>query len=116
MSQLQAKLSSDVWVNAAWDEYLQAINDPAYEKAKGYYYRERMRLEVSPLGNPHSRDHFIIITAIALFASLRNLDLDGHDNCTYRKSGNVEAQPDASFYLGVNAETVPWQGKRIHKK
>lgn len=113
MSQLQAKLPTDTWVNATWDEYLQAIGDPAYEKVRGYYYNGRMRLEMSALGNPHSRDHFIVIAAIALFASTRNIDLDGHDNCTYRKTGYEEAQPDVSFYLGANAETVPWDATII---
>ena len=113
MSQLQAKLPTDTWVNATWDEYIKAIDNPAYEHARGYYYNGRMRLEMSPLGNPHSRDHFIVIAAIALFASTRNIDLDGHDNCTYRKTGYEEAQPDVSFYLGANAETVPWDATII---
>ncbi len=113
MSQLQAKVPTDTWVNASWEEYLQAIHDPAYEKAKGYYYSERMRLEVSPLGNPHSRDHLIIIHAICLFAGFNQIDFDGHDNCTYRKSGHAEAQPDASFYLGDNAEIVTWEAKVV---
>ena len=38
--------------------------------------------------------------AIALFASTRNIDLDGDDNCTSRKIGCEEVQPDVSFYLG----------------
>jgi Uma2 family endonuclease len=113
MSQLQAKLPTDTWVNATWDEYLQAIGAPAYEKARGYYYNGRMRLEMSALGNPHSRDHFIVIAAIALFASTRNIDLDGHDNCTYRKTGYQEAQPDVSFYVGANAELVSWDATII---
>jgi len=113
MSQLQAKLPTDTWVNATWDEYIKAISDPIYEKAKGYYYNGRMRLEMPPFGNPHSRDHALVIAAIALFASTRNIDLDGHDNCTYRKTGFQEAQPDVSFYLGVNAETVPWDATII---
>jgi Uma2 family endonuclease len=72
-----------------------------------------MRLEMPPFGNPHSRDHTLVIGAIALFASTRNLDLDGHDNCTYRKTDSAEAQPDASFYLGANAERVPWDATII---
>ncbi|MBD1935723.1 Uma2 family endonuclease [Microcoleus sp. FACHB-68] len=113
MSRLQATLQTDTWVNATWDEYLLALSDPAYEKARGYYYNGRMRLERSPVGNPHSRDHFIVIAAIALFASIRGIDLDGHDNCTYRKAGSEEAQPDVSFYLGDNAEIVPWEATII---
>jgi Uma2 family endonuclease len=109
MSQLQAKLPTDTWVNATWDEYIKAISDPAYEKARGYYYNGRMRLEMSALGNPHSRDHLIVIHAVCLFAGLNQIDFDGHDNCTYRKTNCAEAQPDVSFYLGANAETVPWE-------
>jgi Uma2 family endonuclease len=107
MNQLQAKLPTDTWVNATWDEYIKALSAPAYEKARGYYYNGRMRLEMGALGNPHSRDHFIVIAAIALFASTRNIDLDGYDNCTYSKTGFEEAQPDVSFYLDANTERVP---------
>jgi Uma2 family endonuclease len=113
MSQLQVKLATDTWVNATWDEYLTVISDPIYEKAKGYYFKGRMRLEMSPLGLPHSRDHLIIIHAVCLFASIRNLDLNGHDNCSYRKAGCSEMQPDASFYIGANAEIVPWDATII---
>lgn len=113
MSQLQAKLPTDTWVKATWDEYIQVISNLAYEKARGYYHNGHMRLEVSPLGNPHSRDHATVIGALYLFAGLRGIDLDAHDNCTYRKSGREEAQPDVSFYIGSNAETVPWEATII---
>ncbi len=109
MSQLTVKLPTDTWVNATWEEYLQAADEPAHEKAKGYYHNGRMRLELSPLGNPHSRDHATVIGALYMFAGLKNINLDVHDNCTYRKTGYEEAQPDASFYVGSNAEVVPWE-------
>jgi Uma2 family endonuclease len=108
MGDVQTQLPTDTWVSASWDEYVRVIEEPAYAKAKGYYHDRRMRIEMSPVGNPHSRDHAIIIGAIYLFASLRGIDLDGHDNCTYRKSGCAEAQPDASFYIGETAEVIPW--------
>lgn len=109
MSPVQTQLPTDTWVTATWDEYLTALDDPIYSNARGYYFNGRMRLEMSPLGNPHSRDHFIISLAVGFFASLRGIDLDGHDNCTYRKTGFDEAQPDASFYIGANAEIIPWE-------
>jgi Uma2 family endonuclease len=109
MSQLQTKLPTDTWVTATWDEYIQTIENPEYEKAKGYYFNGQMRIEMSPVGNPHSRDHSIIIYAVHLFATLKGIDLNGHDNCTYRKTGCDEAQPDASFYIGENAEAIPWE-------
>jgi Uma2 family endonuclease len=108
MSQLQIKPITDTWIKATWDEYLQVIDAPAYEKAKGYYYNGRMRIEMAALGNPHSRDHYIVIAGVALFASVKGIDVDGHDNCTYRKTGYAEIQPDVSFYFGSNSEIIPW--------
>jgi len=113
MSQLRTKISTDTWVKASWEEYLQVIDEPAHAETKGYYHNGRMRLEMSPLGNPHSRDHATIIGALYLFAGSRKLDLDAHDNCTYRKTGCEEAQPDVSFYLGANAEVIPWEATII---
>ncbi len=107
-------IPTDTWIAATWDDYLQVIADPAYTKAKGYYFDGRMRVEMAAVGNPHSRDHFIVITAVSLFASLNDLNLDGHDNCTYRKTGCREAQPDVSFYLGENAEVIPWESTVIN--
>ncbi|MEM0981176.1 MAG: Uma2 family endonuclease, partial [Cyanobacteria bacterium P01_H01_bin.58] len=106
--------TTDTWIRATWDEYQQAIVEPDNTKATGYYYDGHMRLEMSPRGNPHSRDHFIILVAIALYASLKNIDLDGHDNCTYCKTGVREAQPDASFYINDAASTVPWDATIIN--
>jgi hypothetical protein len=53
MSQIQAKLPTDIWVNATWHEYIKALSAPTYENARGYYYNRRMRLEMSALGNAH---------------------------------------------------------------
>jgi Uma2 family endonuclease len=108
MSQLSLKVPTDTWIAATWEEYLAVLADPAFEQATSYYHEGRMRLEMPPLGNPHSRDHALLITAVTLFASLRGIDLDAHDNCTYRKTGFEDAQPDASFYIGENAEAIPW--------
>jgi len=108
MSIPQTKLPKDTWVHVTWDEYVQAIEDPAYEKAKGYYYNGKMRIEMSPVGNDHSRDHSIVIYAVHMFAGIKGIDLNGHDNCTYRKIGFNEAQPDASYYIGKNADVIPW--------
>lgn len=105
---LTTTIPADRWIAASWQEYLEVLADPVFAGAQGYYHNGAMRFEMSPLGNPHSRDHAIVISAIMVAAGLRNLDLDAHDNCTYRKEGHDEAQPDASFYLGENANVVPW--------
>ncbi|HEY9599066.1 MAG TPA: Uma2 family endonuclease [Cyanophyceae cyanobacterium] len=108
MSELQTKLPSDTWVAASWDEYIRVIENPAYKKAKGYYYNGHLRIEMPPVGNDHASDHSIVTHAVHLFAGVKGIDLNGKDNCTYRKIGFQEAQPDASFYIGKNAEVVPW--------
>lgn len=108
MSQLQTKFSSDAWVAATWEEYVQAIEDPACEKAKCYYHNGKVRIEMSPVGADHSKDHTIILVAVSLFASIKGIAMNGHDNCTYRKPGCQEAQPDVSYYIGENADIIPW--------
>lgn len=108
MSELQTKLPTDTWVVATWDEYIQAIASPAYEKAKGYYHNGRLRIEMSPVGSDHASDHTIIIFAINLFATLKDIPLNGRDNCTYRKSGIQECQPDVSYHIGDRANVIPW--------
>ena len=108
MSQLQNKSLSDTWIAATWDEYIQIIEKPEYEKAKGYYHNGQMRIEMPPVGNDHASDHTIIIGAITLFAATKGINLNGKDNCTYRKTDVDEAQPDVSYYMGENAEVVPY--------
>lgn len=108
MSNLQTKLSTDTWLTATWDEYIQTIENHTYEKAKGYYYNGKMRIEMLPVGNDHSRDHTVIILAASNYAALKGIPMNGNDNCTYRKTGLNEAQPDVSYYIGENADLIPW--------
>ncbi len=115
MAQLNTQVPIDTWLPAAWEEFIQITEslDNGQGNAKAYYYDGRMRLEnMAALGNPHSRDHGIVMGAM-FFATLKKLDLDIHDNCTYRKTGYAEVQPDASYYLGANAEVVPWDATII---
>lgn len=108
MSELQTQLATDTWITATWDEYIQIIENPAYEKAKGYYHNGQMRIEMPPIGNDHASDHAIILFAVNLFASIKGIALNGKDNCTYRKTGFKEAQPDVSYYIGENADVIPY--------
>jgi Uma2 family endonuclease len=67
MNELQTQVPTDAWVAASWEEYVRLLEDPLYEKAKGYYYKDHMRLEMSPVSFDHGRDHTIVSTAIGLF-------------------------------------------------
>ena len=104
----KAVIAPDTWVIASWNEYIQMIEAPGLEKAKGYYYNGRMKIEMPPVGNDHASDHTIIIFAVNLFASIKGIPLNGKDNCTYRKTGIQEVQPDVSYYIGENADVVPY--------
>lgn len=108
MSELQIQLVTDTWIAVTWDEYIQIIENPAYEKAKGYYHNGHIRIEMPPIGNDHASDHTIILFAVNLFASIKGIALNGKDNCTYRKIGFSEAQPDVSYYIGENADVIPY--------
>lgn len=105
---LKTKLPTDTWVRATWDEYIQEIADPAYEKAKCYYHNRKLRIEMSPVGSDRACDRTVIIVAVSLFAAIKNIALTGRDNCSYRKADFAVAQPDASYYIGENADIVPW--------
>lgn len=107
MSSLQTPLLTDTWVAASWDEYLQLVEQPAYEKARGYYYRGHMRLEMLPIGFDHATDHTIVAFAINLFCTLKGIRLMMPDSCSYRKAGVRECQPDLSCYVGDRAQVVP---------
>ncbi|MBC6476407.1 MAG: hypothetical protein GDA48_29315 [Hormoscilla sp. GM102CHS1] len=97
MTKLQTILPTDIWVVAPWDEYIQMIDDRP--KAKGYYRNGRMRIETMPIGPNHAKSHGIIIFAVNLFCTLKNIPFNGLDNCSYRKAGVRECQPDVSYSL-----------------
>jgi Uma2 family endonuclease len=107
MSNLQTKLQTDVWVTMLWDKYVQVIEDPIYEKTKGYYYKGHMRIEMSPVSFDHGQDHVVIILAVNLFAAIKGIPLRGLDTTTLRKTGVRECQPDVSYYLGDRAQAIP---------
>lgn len=100
MNELQIKLPTDTWVIATWNEYIEVISDPVLEKAKSYYDDGQLRIEMPPVGFDHASDNTIIIFAVNLFCTLKNIPLKGLTNCSYRKIGVRECQPDVSYYIG----------------
>lgn len=108
MSDLQTKFPTDTWVTATWQEYLAAIEDPSYENAKCYYHNGEVRIEMTPLGHDHASDNSIVSLAVNLFCICKGISQKTLTNCSYRKSGRQEAQPDVSYYIGENAQVVPY--------
>jgi Uma2 family endonuclease len=112
MTLLQTQIPLNTWLAAPWDEFVNLADAPTAAKLKSYYYNGRMRFEPMSTGSDHSKDHTIIILSIGLFATLQSIPLNGHDGCSYRKTGFDEFQPDASYYIGEAADAIPW-GTRV---
>jgi Uma2 family endonuclease len=112
MVQLQPKFRTDTWIPTPWEEYLQIVEDPAYTKAKGYYFNGQMRIETVGTGPDHAGNNGIIHVAITLFCALKGIPIKGLVNCSYRKTGLREAQPDLSYYVGQRVGLAP-QGSSI---
>ncbi|NJN85307.1 MAG: Uma2 family endonuclease [Leptolyngbyaceae cyanobacterium SL_7_1] len=107
MSPLQTEIVTDTWIAAPWNQYVQLFEDPQYNKTKGYYFRDHMRLEMLPIGFDHGTDHGLIALIINLFAIAKSIPLTLADNVSYRRTGLQECQPDVSCYIGSNAQAVP---------
>ncbi len=99
-------IATDTWIPIIWDDFIRIIEDPAYEKAKAYYYHHHMRLEMLPVGFDHSINHSIIIVAINLFCILNSIPLTLADNCSYRKAGVKECQSDISCYVDDKSKII----------
>ncbi len=107
MVQLQEKLTTNAWVKADWETYLQQIESPEHQNDRGYYYNGEMRIEDMPTGADHSRYHILIAFAINLFCTMRGIPINGLDNCSYRKSAIRECQPDLSYYSQERSKLAP---------
>jgi hypothetical protein len=104
MQNLQAKPSTDTGVMADWDDCVRLLENPVCEKAKGYYDKGHMRLEMLPVSFDRGNDRAVIIFAVNLFTATMGIPATGLDTTTFRKSGMRDCQPDVSYYLGNRAQ------------
>lgn len=109
---LQAQPLLNTWQSATWDSFVQIADAPESEKLKCYYYNGRMRFEPMSTGADHSKDHMLIMFALSFFMASQGIEANGHDACSYRKTGMDEFQPDISYYVGEAAQEIPW-GTRV---
>lgn len=108
MRDLNTQVQSDTWLAVSWEEYIQIIENPAYEKAKCYYHNGHLRIEMTPIGHDHGCDNTIITVAVNLFCIVKHIPIKGLTNTTYRQPGVQECQPDTSYYIGDNSQVIPW--------
>ncbi len=107
MNQLQTPIKTDTWIPATWDEYLQILEQPNFGKARGYYFNQQMRIEMAAVGANHADDNGIIVILVNLWGMFRGIPMRLFVNCSYRKTGIREAQPDASYYIGERVKLAP---------
>jgi Uma2 family endonuclease len=111
METVQTKIPTDTWIPAAWDDYITEI-ETAAEKAKGYYYSGEMRIEMLPVGPRHAYDDQLLSNLIFVFSLIKRIPLRSLGNCSYRKVGQRECQPDISYYIGDRIQLAP-QGSSV---
>lgn len=107
MSQLKTKLPTESWIPSTWDEFIGVSNAPIHTKTKFYYHNGHLRLEMTPIGPDHADDNNIIGTLVNLFGIAKKVSIRGLTNCSYRKTGIREAQPDISYYIGDRVSLKP---------
>jgi Uma2 family endonuclease len=97
---------TDTWVKATWEEFMRLAYDPIYKTGKTYYNRGKARIEMTPLGWNHAEDNTIISNLVNLFCAVKRIPVRGLTNCSLRKTGLQEAQPDISFYI-TSLDNIP---------
>ena len=113
MSTVGTQVLTNRWLPMDWGEYLSHLEKPTLQSAKGYYYQEHGRFEISPVGPSHGKDHVMASIAIKLFCVLKSIPITVLNNVSYRKTGRDECQPDLSAYVGAKANGVPAYGEFI---
>ncbi len=104
------QLITDQWITATWDEFIQVLENPLYVESRCYYDKnqiKQMRIETMPVGSEHADDNTLIIFAISLYCTLKNIPARGLTNCSYVKTGFQGCQPDISYYIGEIAALAP---------
>jgi Uma2 family endonuclease len=112
MSTIQLKPPLDTWVSATWEEYVKKTENLEIEKTKCYYHNREFRIEMTPVEPDHAYDNGIIAILINLYCIKKNIPTKLFLNCSYRKTGIRECQPDISYYVGNNIKLAP-QGSSI---
>ncbi|NCJ06713.1 Uma2 family endonuclease [Synechococcales cyanobacterium C] len=107
------RIKTDIWVPAQWKEYVAICARTEYEKARCYFDREWMRLEMAALGAWHGRENSIVSKVVSLFATLRVIRMVELTNTSFRKAGEQEGQPDIAFYLGDSFALPPQNNQPV---
>lgn len=99
-STIKQDLARDCWFKGSWEEFVTLAAQITDEKSRFYFDQGYIKIEMTPIGYPHSRRNSVAYDVVSLFALARNLRILKLTNCSFRKTGERECQPDAAFYIG----------------
>ena len=94
------------WISATWEDFLQISQAISNDKAKFYYFQGSYYSEMG-VGADHAFVNTVVIILISLYCMKRNILAKGYTNCSYRKVGIRECQPDISYYVGDRTQDAP---------
>lgn len=100
------------WIKASWEEFIELSTRPEYAKCKFYYYQGRYYLEMG-VGANHALVNTIVTLLVNLFCMYKVIPVKGYINCSYRKIGVGECQPDLSYYIGDRSVNAPNTGSIV---
>lgn len=101
------EIVTDAWLKTSWEEFITLTQDPTYANGKFYYDQGCIRIEMTPIGPIHSRDNSVVSKVISLFAAIKRIQIIEFTNCSFRKTGERESQPDISCYIGSELRLPP---------
>ncbi|WP_017327490.1 Uma2 family endonuclease [Synechococcus sp. PCC 7336] len=97
-------IQTDRWVRASWAEFEALFDSPTLEGGRFYYDRGRMRIEMPPIGSSHGQDDPVVSRVVSLYATANHVRFKELGNASFRKTGEVEFQPDIAYYIGAEVE------------
>ncbi|WP_019498647.1 Uma2 family endonuclease [Pseudanabaena sp. PCC 6802] len=106
LTTLNSNITQSGWIPTTWQEFLQISQTPDRDKAKFYYYQGRYYYEMG-VGADHAFVNTVVIVLISLYCIKNNISIKGYTNCSYRKQGVSECQPDISYYIGDRIQQAP---------
>lgn len=101
------QMTTDTWVKASWEEFMELADNTTYVDSRFYYDKGQLRIEMPPIGSSHSQDNNIISNVVNLYATVNNIRIKGLVNGSFRKPGLREFQPDLAFYIGSEFRFLP---------
>ncbi|TYQ23936.1 Uma2 family endonuclease [Pseudanabaena sp. UWO310] len=94
------------WISATWEDFLQISQTANNDKAKFYYFQGSYYSEMG-VGADHAFVNTVVIILISLYCMKSNILAKGYTNCSYRKVGIRECQPDISYYVDDHTQNAP---------